>query len=265
MKLAVIRHLAIVPIVLALSSGAAWPQTEATDEHATARYNEGDIAGAVEEFQRVLAKAPDDPRALYLGAAGNLELGRLAQARALADRLVKISGGFVISWELMAQIAQGQGDLKRRDEAIDEVKMAIRTAVNPAVRAKGSFIRDRIAAKGGALAATEFFLAAGTDFTRYQINWVTPEKNGETALLLRTDSATTQTWAETALMPPEKLLFHLDMVTPKEGGEPDVATYAYFVGEPAYDAVRAKVLEILQGKLKPQSGKSGALEGILRP
>jgi hypothetical protein len=83
-------------------------------------------------------------------------------------------------------------------------------------------------------------------------------------LLLRTDAETTLDWAATALMPPDKQLFHLDLVDPGTDGEDKVAIYQYYVGLPDYDTVRAKVMQILRGEVKPLSGQPGSLDGVMK-
>jgi len=83
-------------------------------------------------------------------------------------------------------------------------------------------------------------------------------------LLLRTDAATTENWSATALLPAEKQLFHLDLVDPGPQGRDKVAVYQYYVGEPDYDAVRIKVLQILRGEVQPLAGEPGSLSGVLK-
>ena len=43
-----------------------------------------------------------------------------------------------------------------------------------------------------------------------------------------------------------------------------VAVYHYYVGEPDYDTVRAEVMRILRGEVRPLSGEPGSLSGILK-
>jgi hypothetical protein len=82
--------------------------------------------------------------------------------------------------------------------------------------------------------------------------------------LLRTDQTTTEHWSETALLPQDKQLFHLDLVDPKPEGGENVSIYQYYVGEPDYDTVRAKVMQILNGEAQPLSGAPGSLQGLLK-
>ena len=152
----------------------------------------------------------------------------------------------------------------RRDEAIDRLKLAIKTAVDPDIRVKSDFIRERIRAGDQDVMVADYFTRGGSDFTRYQFLVGDPRTMPDRGLLLRTDANTTANWADTALMPPDSQLFHLDMIDPKPEGGDRVAIYAYFVGEPTYDVVRAKVMEILRGEAQPLSGEPGSLQGIMK-
>jgi tetratricopeptide (TPR) repeat protein len=227
-------------------------------------YKHGDRAGALALTEKVLAHSPDNENALYRSALYNFEMNNVEAARGRLERLVKLSGGYFLAWQLMVQVTQAQNDLPRRDDAVDRLKSAIRSAIDPDIRLKTDFIRDRIPIGGEALMGVEYFERGGTDFTRYQFVLGDPLLHPDKGLLLRTDAATTENWADTALMPPDKLLFHLDLVDPKPEGGERVAIYAYFVDEPNYDAVRAKVMEILHGQLRPLSGEPGSLFGVLK-
>ncbi|MGA3002740.1 MAG: hypothetical protein ABSE20_13490 [Acetobacteraceae bacterium] len=74
----------------------------------------------------------------------------------------------------------------------------------------------------------------------------------------------TENWRDTALLPADKQLFHLDLVDPGPDGGDNVAIYRFYVGEPHYDTVRAEVFKILRGEVRPLSGEFGSLAGILK-
>jgi tetratricopeptide (TPR) repeat protein len=233
-------------------------------EQAMTKYHDGDVAGALALAEKVLTHSPDDENALYRSALFNFQLNNIDAARGRLERLVKLSGSYFSAWELMVQVTQAQGDLARRDEAIDRLKLSIKTALDPDIRVKSDFIRERIRTGDQDVMVADYFTRGGSDFTRYQFVVGDPHLRPDNGLLLRTDAATTENWADTALMPPDSQLFHLDMVDPKPQGGDRTAIYAYYVGEPAYDVVRAKVMEILRGEAKPLSGEPGSLQGIMK-
>jgi tetratricopeptide (TPR) repeat protein len=258
--------IAMVAVVM-IWPPAAWAQASRNLpelDQAIAKYNNGDVSGALAMAEKVLTHFPDDENALYRSALFNFQLNNLDAARGRLERLVKLSGSYFSAWELMVQVTQAQGDLARRDEAIDRLKLAIKTAVDPDIRVKSDFIRERIRAGDQDVMVADYFTRGGSDFTRYQFLVGDPRTMPDRGLLLRTDANTTANWADTALMPPDSQLFHLDMIDPKPEGGDRVAIYAYFVGEPTYDVVRAKVMEILRGEAQPLSGEPGSLQGIMK-
>ena len=177
---------------------------------------------------------------------------------------MKLSGSYFSAWESMVQVTQAQGDLARRNEAIEQLKISIKSAIDPDIRRKVDFIRERIRVGGQDILAADYFERGGSDFTRLQFAIGDPRMSPDTGLLLRTDALTTENWAATALLAQDKQLFHLDLVEPKAEGGEKVAVYQYYVGEPDYDTVRAKVMQILHGEIQPLSGEPGSLAGIAK-
>jgi tetratricopeptide (TPR) repeat protein len=232
-------------------------------QQAAEAYDHGDTARALTLVEAVLEKSPDNPTALYFSAQINFRMGNNDVARGRLERLVALSGNYFAAWELMVQVTQEQGDLPRRDEAIARLKISITSALDPDIRSKVDFIRDRIPVGNKAILAADYFERGGSDFTRYQFALGDPRNDPDHGLMLRTDAATTETWADTALLPPDKQLFHLDLVDPTPDGKNRTAIYQYYVGEPDYDTVRGDVMKILRGEAKPLSGEPGSLSGIL--
>jgi tetratricopeptide (TPR) repeat protein len=262
----VIRLIALAAILLfsPLPARAADPDMAELDRSLTLA-NKGDLSGALAITEAVLAHAPDNENALYRSALFNFHMNNVEAARGRLERLVKLSGSYFSAWELMVQVAQSQGDLARRNEAVKRLKIAIETAIDPAIRQKSDFVRDWIRIGDQYVAAVDYFARGGSDFTRYQFAFGDPHLSPDKGLLLRTDAVTTANWSETALMPQDKQLFHLDLVDAKPEGGENVAVYQYYVDEPDYDTVRAKVMQILRGEAQPLSGSPGSLQGIMKP
>lgn len=262
----VVRLIVAVAILICFSfaAGAQTDPDQAQSERAIAVFNKGNTAGALAMVESVLAHSPNHENALFYSAMCNFHLGNVEAARGRLERLVKVSGNFFAAWELMVQVTQAQGDLARRDEAIARLKIAITTAIDPAIRDRSDFVRDRIPVGDDGVSGVDYFARSGSDFTRYQFNLGDPRLDPDHGIMLRTDQATTENWSETALLPPDTQLFHLDLVYPRPQGGDDVAIYQYYVGEPDYDTVRAEVLKILRGEVQPLSGDAGTLAGILK-
>jgi tetratricopeptide (TPR) repeat protein len=224
----------------------------------------GNSTQALTLVEGVLAHAPQNANALYQSALINFGIGNVDAARGRLERLIRLSGNYFAVWELMVQVTQEQGDLARRNEAFDRLKISAATALDPAIRARVDFIRERIRVGDNAVTVIDFFGRAGTNFTRYQFALGDPRMDPGHGLLLRTDEATTETWRETALLAQDKRLFHLDLVDSKPEGGDNVAIYQYYVGEPDYDTVRADAMKIMRGEMRPSSGQPGSLAGILK-
>jgi hypothetical protein len=231
---------------------------------ATATFDKGDTAGALAQAEDVLTRSPEHQSALYMSAVFNFQLGNADAARGRLERLVTLAGNYFAAWELMVQVTQVQGDLARRNEAIARLKVSIASAIDPEVRHKAEFIRDRIQVGDRAVLAADFFLCGGSDFTRYQFTLGDPRMDPDHGLLLRTDAETTMNWSITSLLPPDKQLFHLDLVDVRPEGGERVAIYQFYVDEPDYDTVRADVIKILRGEMQPLAGEPGSLAGILK-
>ncbi len=261
-----VRLIAVAVILSGLSSDPrARAQSDTTVlDRASALFSGGDATGALALVEGVLAHSPQDETALFDSATINYRVGNLDAARGRLERVVKLSGNYFAAWELMVQVTQEQGDLTRRDEAIARLKIAIATALDPAIRQRVDFIRERIRVGDNAISAVDYFTRGGSDFIRYQFGPGDPRLDPDHGLLLRTDQTTTENWQDTALLAQDKQLFHLDLVYPKPEGGDAVAIYQYYVGEPDYDTVRAEVMKILRGEVQPLSGEAGSLAGILK-
>ena len=259
----VTRMLALSGLLFA-SAPPVFAQGIDSVEHAAAAFDSGDAKGAMAELEKILAREPESAGALYQAARVTFRLGDVAQARAYLEKAVKRAGNYASAWELMTQITQEQGDLARRDEAIARLKLAIGSAIDPAIRRMGSFVRDVLRIENKQMAGLDFFVHGGGDFTRYQFSLIDPARPPNAFLLLRTDVATTENWAVTSMLPPDTVLFHLDMVDKAADGTEKVAIYEYYRGEPDYDTVRVTVLKALRGEIQPLSGQPGSLAGILK-
>lgn len=260
-------RLSILVMVLFFPSLAGWTADDRDAEdiaRAIRTFDKGDPVAGLALVEGVLARSPENLDALYRSAQINFQLNNIDAARGRLDRLVKLSGNYFAAWELMVQVRQAQGDLAGRNEAIKRLKITITTAIDPSIREKADFIRDVFRTSAGDVMAADYFERGGSDFTRYQFTLGDPRVHPDKGLLLRTDADTTETWSNTALLPQDKQLFHLDLVDPTPEGGESVAIYEYYVGEPDYDTVRAKVMQILRGEVKPLSGQPGSLAGTIK-
>jgi len=266
-SLDVFRIVALValPLFLAPLARAQSDPDMADVGRAVTIFNKGDMSGGLALVETVLARSPENLDALYRSAQFNQEMGNLDAARGRLERLVKLSGNYFAAWETMLQVTQAQGDLLRRDEALNRVKLAISTAIDPDIRERTDFVRDMILTSRGDVHAVDFFTRGGSDFTRYQFALGDPHRDPDVGLFLRTDEHTTENWSSTALLAADKPLFYLVMVDRAPDGALISTNYKFYVGEPDYDTVRADVMRILRGEAQPLAGDPGGLQGIIKP
>jgi hypothetical protein len=114
------------------------------------------------------------------------------------------------------------------------------------------FCRDQFQVNGKKVMAFEHFELKGARALRYVFSVLNESENGEDfRISLGSYETTVAVWRETTKPPPKpgERLFHLDGYF-KGGGH---ATYGFYAPEPSYDTVRAKVIQILQGRDKPVS------------
>ena len=76
------------------------------------RFEQGDISGAVEEYDRAMTSQPNDPKTRYKRAKLLVELGRLDEAVKDAGHLVQHSGGNATYTKFLKSI---ESDIRKRD------------------------------------------------------------------------------------------------------------------------------------------------------
>jgi tetratricopeptide (TPR) repeat protein len=241
-----------IALVLAAAAPAAPERREALTQASAAL-----DAGRPEEAERLAAPLlqanPSDELALLLSGLAHARNGKLPLALQEAQRLTGLYPGSIGGWELMIQVAQAAGDMNRREDAIREVRSARNSAMNPKMRNRTAFVRDRIVAGNRVLLVAELFDGGGGNTTRFEM---TEEGAGARhRLAVWSDEATTETWRENGLLPEGRVLYHLDAIHLDEDGNVARFVYEYYIDTLDYDAIRAKAAAILTGAIKPMSGQ----------
>ncbi len=241
------------------------PSSAQSGERVMVLFQDGDMTGALAEALAVLKTAPNEPRALFVAARVNQDEGRLAEALRHAEALTRHHPGLVLAWEVALQVYQANGDRPQRDWALKQLIATQAASLDRAQRGRQFIIRDRFAAFGHVLLVQEHFDTGGPDSVRFLFLLEKESTSPRNVLVVQTDSHTTENWREAGILGPGRRLFHLDSIfETRPGGQnrgdtPGVAMYATWADPPDYDAVRAKVLEVMSGKVKPMSGQAGGL------
>lgn len=227
---------------------------EANLQQAVTQLERGNQTEALRLFDAILAANPDDPQALFYSGRLLTYRGDYALAEPRIERLVKALPAAFQGWELLVQITQNLGKLARRDAAIGQIHAARRSAIDPEVRRRLFYVRDRITVNGRVFMVQDMFEAAGSSFVRVV---VIPEADAAKpihVIALGSDDATNQQWRENAVLPPGQVVYHLSTHDLGADGFHTVTPYEFYIGEPDYDRVRLKVMEILNGKASPLMG-----------
>lgn len=204
----------------------------------------------------IAAKPPDPSPALFIASLIDLEDGNWRAARPYVERLVKLRPSSFQAWELMIQVDQAAGDPNDRDAAIESLYTAWKSALDPAIRSRVSFARDRIVGAKHTVVAQEMLDPGGDDSVRFVFQPQDQEGTAQHLIVVRSDNETNERWRENGTVAEEATVYHLDTIQQLAGGQRSAVPYEYYVEVPDYDRVRAKVAEILAGTAAPLTGQA---------
>jgi tetratricopeptide (TPR) repeat protein len=153
------------------------------------------------------------------------------------------------------QAYQSLGMTRERDARCDELH-AYWSALAPAEREKMPlFVRDQFDAGGTHFLVMEYFEPAAPLHHLYRFNALDSAQKIAYFFALESDDSTTQMAREMHQLGPEERMYSVDRFEQRA----DVrlhATYALMKGRPTYDAVRALVIDSVEGRRKPGSSSS---------
>jgi len=244
----------LIAVILAAAAPAAPERREALTQASAAL-----DAGRPDEAERLAAPLlqanPSDELALLVSGLAHARDGKLPLALQEAQRLTSLYPGSIGGWELMIQVAQAAGDVNLREDAIREARSARDSAMDPKVRNRVAFVRDRIVAGNRVLLVAELFDGGGGNSVRFEMTEEGAGVRARHRLVVWSDEATTETWRENGLLPEGRVLYHLDAIHFDEDGSAARFVYEYYIDTLNYDAIRAKAAAILTGAIKPMSGQ----------
>ena len=218
---------------------------------------EGKRQDALHAFETIIASRSSDPSgALYVASLIEMEDGDWRAARPYVQRLVKLRPSSFPAWELMIQVNQEAGDLEARDAAITALYASWRSALDPKVRSKVSFMRERLRGAKHTLLAQETLEPGGDDILRFLFQPAEEEGKVRHMIVVRSDSETNERWREDGTVPYGTVVYHLDTIEQLTNGRTATRPYEFYVGAPDYERIRAKVVGILAGTVQPLSGEA---------
>jgi tetratricopeptide (TPR) repeat protein len=247
----------LMPILLLLNATALAADPPVTQDQAMALLHNGKRNEALHAFDAIIAANPPNPSvALFEASQINLEDGHWRLAKPYVQRLVKLHPSSFEVWEMMIQVDQAAGELEDRDVDIHSLYEAWHTASDPQIRARVSFVRDRIPGAKHTLIGQQTLEPGGDDILRFLFQPTEEQGLGHHLILVRADNETNERWREDGTVSYGTVVYHLDTVEQLANGQAVVRPYEYYLEPPDYDRVRAKVVEILAGTAQPLTGQA---------
>jgi tetratricopeptide (TPR) repeat protein len=249
----------ILPILLLLSATAtafaADPPVTANQAFSLLRAGKRDEARHA--LQAILATQPQDPSdVLFALGTMDLEDNKWHDARPLVEQLMKLRPASYTGWELMIQVDQAAGKFDDRDAAIQSLYTAWTSALDPSIRSRVSFVRDRIFGPKHALVAQETLEPIGDDIIRFVFEPADELGQQHHLIVVRSDSETNERWREDGTVSYGTIVYHLDTLEQLPNGRLLARPYQFYVEPPDYDKVRATVAGILDGSVQPLTGSA---------
>jgi tetratricopeptide (TPR) repeat protein len=250
-----LRRWMVISILLVMSTTAVAGDAPLTTDQAIVLLQSGKRDEARQALQTIISARPRDPsEALQVLGLMDLEDGKWRDARPLIQQLMKLRPGSFAGWELMIQSDQAAGHLEDRDAAIQSLYTAWKSALDPAIRAKMAFARDRIFGPRHTLIAMEMLEPVGDDILRFLFEPADEPGQQRHLIVVRTDGQTNDRWREDGTIPGSAVVYHLDTLEQLPNGLLRARPYEFYLRPPDYDHVRAKVVGILDGTAGPLTG-----------
>ncbi len=245
----------ILPILLLLSATALGADPPVTAQQAVALLQAGKRDEARHAFEAILAAKPNDPSdvLLMLGAM-DLEDNKWQDARPLVEQLMTLRPASYTGWELMIQVDQAAGDFNDRDAAIQSLYTAWKDTLDPSIRSRVAFVRDRIFGPKHTLIAQETLEPIGDNILRFVFQPADEPSQPHHLIVVRSDSETNERWREDGTVSSGTIVYHLDTLEQLPNGRQMARPYEFYIDLPDYDKVRAMVTGILDGSVQPMTG-----------
>lgn len=222
-------------------------------KEATALMKKGQYKDAVPYLERVQREYPDNASVLWNLGIAQAETGNHREAVKIWQRYRKITPN---EWQVVAKLVQAHqaaGDIKARDEALQELYDLRKGPLNSSDIAKAErFCREQwVTATGRKVFAFEYFDPQGTRQQFFRFSVVDAAGKEDFYISLGSYDDTTAIARELGEIAKSGRVYHVDEYS-KHGH----TTYALFNVKPGYDQVRTNVVNILEGKMKPISRSS---------
>jgi tetratricopeptide (TPR) repeat protein len=252
-RIAAIQNI-LVGILLATVTAVAEEQpeklsAESAFKKATELMGRGQEKQAIPYLLRVQSELPVDSSVLWNLGLAFAATGQHLKAVETWQSYRRIAPD---DWQARAKLVQSYqalGDTKARDEEVKSLYEYRKNSSDPKVNTAERFCREQGVMGNRSVFVFEYFSPTG-DRQQY-VRFCVLNKKGEVDYYISLGSydSTTEIARELGEIRKNERLYHLDEYTDTQH-----RTYAIFKTKPDYDEVRATVVNVLEGKLKPISG-----------
>jgi tetratricopeptide (TPR) repeat protein len=227
-------------------------QAETAFEIANSLMEQRKSEQALTHYKQALAILPNEPAILFNAGLAAFSSKDFAFASEVWKKLKALEP---LDWHARAklvQVYQALGKTSERDKEREELFAMRKSGKPPELQQQNQYCREQFEVNGKKVVAFEHFELKGDRALRYVFSILNKtEDDEEYRISLGSYSFTNAVWRETTKPKPkdDERLFHLDGYFPGRH-----VTYGMFFPEPSYDEIRAKVVQILEGKGTPISG-----------
>jgi len=221
---------------------------ESAFERATDLMQKRDFNQAIPYLKRVQKDLPDNPATLWNLGIALVETGEHQKAAETWRSLRKVAPDDWRAISKLVQAYQALGDIKARDAEIKVLYQFRESSSDPKVTGLERFCREQSVIAGQSVFAFEYFSPQGP-WKKYFLFSIVDKKGMEQFnISLGSYDLTTDVSRELGEISKDQRMYHLD-----EYQGSMHKTYGFFEEKPDYDRVRAMVVNVLEGKLKPVS------------
>lgn len=204
---------------------------------------------AIPYLIRVQEEAPDNPSVLWNLGLSFAATGQHREAINTWKNYRRVDPDYWQARSKLVQSYQAIGDLKARDEEIKALYQYRDTASDPKIKTEERFCREQTVIAKRSVFVFEYFAPAGDRMQYWRFCILNKKGEVDYYLSLGSYETTTSIARELGEIAKDARLYHLDEYTGNAHW-----TYAFFKTKPSYEEVRAAVVDVLEGKLKPISG-----------
>lgn len=212
---------------------------------------EGKIAEALAKYKEGLAKQPDSANLLWNAGIASQETHDYDTALDCWKKMRKIEPD---NWRIRAKLIQSyqaKGLATERDEERKGLLDFYKKAPNEEMMKQECYCREQCEVVKQKVMVLEHFELKGDQAMRYEFVVLDDEGKSKFKITLGSYDVTNEIMKESGAVKAGDRGFHLDGYY--EGGRIH-KTFAMFTSEPAYDDVRKKFVDIMEGKAAALSG-----------